>query len=196
MGPRREARNVCGGMRTFQYAINLHKVPGFGCWRRIALVRLSRPASPSEMPISIPLVLPAHDEDGKAAGNDGWTGARIVGSWVGAGAEFGGDQVDAIGGGVIGHGAGAALGGQALDSGVAGGCGIDYGENSLAAGGEGELMGRVPAGAVGAVADGGVASTLPVIGVDYGHLLAVADREEAVAAVQRRRPDRWGRRSR
>ena len=83
------------------------------------------------------LVLPTHDEDGEAAGNDGWPWVRIVRSWVGSGAELGGHQINAIGGGVIGHGAGAALGGQVLNGGIVGRRGIDYGKNSLVAGGEG-----------------------------------------------------------
>src|ERR1035441_7776950 len=108
-------------------------------------------------------------------------GRGLGGGGAGAGAEFSGDQVDAVGSGVIGHGAGAALGGQVLDSGVAGGVGIDYGEDSLAAGGEGELAGRVPAGCVGAVADGGSGEDFAGVGVDHGHVLAAADGEEAAA---------------
>src|ERR1035441_331567 len=125
--------------------------------------------------------LTAYDQHDKAARDDRRARARIVGGWVGPGAEFGGDQVDAVGGGVVSHGAGAALRGQALKCWVAGGRGIDYGEDSLAAGGEGQFMRRVPAGCIGAVGDGGVGQYLAGIGIDHGHVLAVADREQAAA---------------
>src|ERR1017187_4625445 len=120
--------------------------------------------------------LAAYDEDDKAAGEDWWTGARIFWRWVGAGADLCRDEVDAVGGGVVGHGAGAALGGQIFDCGVGCGAGIDDGDSARsAARGKGEFVGGVPASSVGAVADSGIRQRLACVGVGDGHVLAVAD---------------------
>ena len=117
----------------------------------------------------------------KVPGMTGGRGPRVLRRGIGARAEVGGDEIDAVGGGVVGHGARAGLRGQALDGGIAGSGGVDDGENSVAAGDEGERVGVAEAGGVRAVADGGVGEELAGGGVDDGSFLAVADREEAMA---------------
>jgi len=105
----------------------------------------------------------------------------VVGGSIGRRAEVGGYGVDAIGGGVVGHGAGAAFGVQRLDCLVGGGGGVDNGENSLAAGGEGEFVPGAVGGGVGPVANGGGGEDFAGCGVQDRHFFAAADGEEAVA---------------
>src|ERR1035437_10810314 len=95
--------------------------------------------------------LAANHDDREAAGSDGWTWMRVGGCRLGARPKLRADHVNAVGGGVVGHGGGAALGGQGSKRRVAGGASVDHGENSLTAGGEGQLVGRIVVGRVGAV---------------------------------------------
>ena len=101
-------------------------------------------------------ILAADDDDGEGAGDDGRTRARVRRSGIGARAEVGGDEIDAVGGGVVGHGARTGLSGEALDGWIAGRGGVDDGEDAVAAGGKGEGVGGAPTGGVRTVPDGGV----------------------------------------
>ena len=78
-------------------------------------------------------ILAADDDHGEGAGDDGWTRARVLRGRIGARTEFGSDEIDAVGAGVVGHGARAGLGSEALDGGIAGSGGVDHGENAVAA---------------------------------------------------------------
>src|ERR1039458_3137632 len=127
------------------------------------------------------LLLPANDQHNKAAGEHRWAGARISGCGFGTRAKLGGDQVDAVSGGVVGHRPCAALGGQALNGGIAWSAGIDHGENSLTTSGESQLVGGIPIGAIRTIADHGNSERLAGLRVGHSHLLAVAGREEPVA---------------
>ena len=108
-------------------------------------------------------LLPSHDDHRKTSGNNAGAGTRILSRGCWTWAELGGDQVDAVSRGVVGHGAGAALGGQGLDGRVIGRRRVDHGQNAFAAGGEGQLVRGIPARGVGAVADGRGCDDLPVL---------------------------------
>src|ERR1700728_3262835 len=79
-------------------------------------------------------ILTADDDDGECAGDDGRTRVRVLRSGIGARAKVGGDEIDAVGGEIVGHGARAGLGGEAFNCGIAGGGGVNDGENAVAAG--------------------------------------------------------------
>src|ERR1035441_1843427 len=148
---------------------------GPGGWDLGVRPQVSR-SSPGGSRVWVWRRLAAYDEDDKAARQDWRTGGRIVGRWVGTGTEFSRDKIGTVGCGVVGHGAGAALGRQILDCGVRCGAGVDDGESAgTAARGEGKFVDGVPASSVRAIADDGIRQRLAGVGVDNGHALAVAD---------------------
>ena len=125
----------------------------------------------------------AGDEDGEAAGDHGRAAVGIFRRWCGPRAELGGDEVDAVSGGVVTEGAGAAHGAEGFDGGVAGLGGVNHGEDAFSAGDEDEVIAGAPADGVRAFADGGVGEELAGSRVEDGHLFAFADREEAMAGA-------------
>src|SRR5580658_6112168 len=62
----------------------------------------------------------SYDDYGKRAGNHGRSRAWVVSRGRGARAEFGGYEVDAVGGWIVGHGTGAGLRRQRFDGLVVG----------------------------------------------------------------------------
>ena len=123
----------------------------------------------------------ADDDDGECSGDDGRTRARVLRSGIGARTKVGGDEIDAVGGGFVGHGARTGLGGEAFNCRIACGASVNDGENAVAAGNEGERVSVTEARAVWAVPDGGVGEQLAAGGVDDRSFLAVAHSEEAKA---------------
>src|ERR1035437_4046075 len=100
----------------------------------------------------------------------------------GGGAVFGGDDVDAAGAGVEGHGACALLRVERLERlVVVAGLGADDGEGSgVAIGAESYLIPGVETGSVRAVANFGLGELLAGLVVGDGHDAAVANFEDAV----------------
>ena len=133
----------------------------------------------------------ANNQHNKAAGNDGRPRPRIVSCRRGARAKLCGNQIDAVGRGIVSHGTRVALRGQLLNRRIAGSASVDDGERTAAAvRRKGQLVRGVPTGSIGTIANLRRGEHFACRGVGHGHFLAVANTEEPPANNIKSQPGR------